>query len=108
MKAKTESTATISVEIKCLEEVDTFTYLVNGVGMTGNTKEDIKARISISRGAFKRLNKIRKDRTISLHSKHWISKSDVNSVLYYVCEIWKQLAVSFIKKLQTYVNGCLR
>ena len=45
-----------------MEEVDTFTYLGSGVGMTGGTEEDIKPRIG---KAFVMLNKICKNRTIS-------------------------------------------
>ena len=52
------------------------------------------------------LNKIWKDRTISLNTKLRIFNSNVKSVLYYGCETWKT-TVSCIKKLQTFVNGCL-
>ena len=107
MKVKTESTANIRVEGRNLEEVDTFTYLGSGVGTTGGTEEDIKARIGKARGAFVMLNKIWKDRTISLNTKLRIFNSNVKSVLYYGCETWKT-TVSCIKKLQTFVNGCLR
>ena len=89
MKVKTESTANIKVEGKSLEEVDTFTYLGSGVGTTGGTEEDIKARIGKARGAFVMLNKIWKDRTISLNTKLRIFNSNVKSVLYYGCETWK-------------------
>ena len=68
MKVKTESTANIKVEGKSLEEVDTFTYLGSGVGTTEGTEEDIKARIGKARGAFVMLNKIWKDRAISLNT----------------------------------------
>ena len=52
---KTESTATIKVEGKILE-VDTFTYLGSGMGKTGGTEEDIKARIGKASGEFMMIN----------------------------------------------------
>jgi len=69
MKVNTESTANIKGEGKSLEEVDTFAYLRSGVDTTGGTEGDIKARIGKARGAFVMLNKILKDRTISINTK---------------------------------------
>ena len=87
MKVNTESTATIIVEGKSLEEVDTFTYL----------EEDRKARIGKTRRAFVILN------NISLNKKLRIFYSNFKPMLYYGCETWKT-TVNCIKKLQTFVN----
>ena len=57
MKVKTDSTATITIERKSLEEVDTFTNLGSRVGTQIGTEEDIKSRIDKAKGAFVVLNK---------------------------------------------------
>ena len=56
---------------------------------TGVTEEDVNARISKARGAFVMLNKIWRDRTISLNTKLRIFNSNVKSTLYYGCETLK-------------------
>ena len=107
MEVKTDSTANITVEGKSLDDVDTFTYLGSGATTTGRTEENIKPRIGKARGAFVMLNKILKDRTISLNTKIRMFNCNVKSVLYYDCMTWKT-TVSCIKNLQTFVKVCLR
>ena len=87
-----------------MEDVETFTYFGSGVGTTLGTEKDIKARIGKARGFFVLLNKILKDMSISLNTKFIIVNFNVKYVLYY----WCKTTLSCIKKLQTFVNGCLR
>lgn len=107
LKIQTESTAGIRIDHKELEEVESFVYLGSIIDKTGGTKEDIKIRIGKARGAFKSLKNIWKDRNISIKTKLRLFNSNVKSVLYYGSETWNTTK-GCTRKLQTFVNGCLR
>ena len=97
----------ITVRGRALEEVESFTYLGSVIDKKGGTTADIMARISKARVAFKSLDKVWRDRTVTAKTKCRLFTSNVKSVLLYGCETWS-LTQSDIKKLQTFINGCLR
>ena len=107
LKTGTEKQKEVTVEGKPLEEVTSFTYLGSIVDTTGGTEADIKARIGKARTAFIQLQKVWKANKLSLKTKLRLFNSNVKSVLLYGCETWKTTD-STLKKLQTFVNGCLR
>ena len=67
----------------------------------------MRSRVAKARAAFKTLDKIWRDRTISTKTKIRLFNSNVKSALLYGCETWS-LNQSSLKKVQTFVNGCLR
>ena len=73
----------------------------------GGTEADIKARIGKARAAFTQLGKVCRARKISRKTKLRLFNACVKSVLLYGCETWKT-TTSVIKKLQTFLNRCLR
>ena len=106
-KVNTANEATVEVNEKDLEEVDSFVYLGSVMDLKGGTEADVKARIGKARVAFIALNKIWKDRKLSLRTKLRLFNSNVKSVLLYGCETWTATD-NCIKRLQVFTNWCLR
>ena len=107
LKVKSTNTDPITVNGNQLEEVQSFTYLGSIVDDTGGSDADVKARTAKARLAFNSMSKIWKDSGMSLRTKCRLFNSNVKSVLLYGCETWK-LTQTNTKKLQTFVNTCLR
>ena len=106
-KANTTKEVTVVVNTEKLEEVDSFIYLGSVIDRKGGTEADIKSRIGKARTAFLALNKIWKDRKLSMRTKLRLFNSNVKSVLLYGSETWAATQTC-IKRLQTFINGCLR
>ena len=107
MRRNAKQNNPISLDGEPLEEVDKFTYLGSIVSNTGGTDEDIQARINKARHAFVTLRPIWKSSTLSKRHKLRIFNSNVKSVLLYGSETWRETK-TLSKKLQTFVNKCLR
>ena len=107
LKIKTENIQAITVGGKPLEVVENFTYLGSVIDHSGGTAADVRSRVAQARTAFKNLDKIWRDRTISTKTKIRLFNSNVKSALLYGCETLS-LNLSSLKKVQTFVNGCLR
>ena len=90
-----------------MEEVETFTYLGSVVDKQGGTDTDIKSRIAKARGAFLQLGNIWNSKEIGRNTKLRLFNTNVKSVLLYGAETWRTTKVN-LKKLQTFVNQCLR
>ena len=97
----------VSLNGNPLEVVDIFCYLGSMVDSSGGTEADIKARIGKARTAFAQLKKIWKSSIITRKTKMRLFNAIVMSVLLYGCQTWKTTS-GIIKKLQTFVNKCLR
>lgn len=97
----------IRLEEEELEDVDSFTYLGSVIDVKGGTDADVKARIGKARIAFLQLGKVWSSKDLSLSTKIRLFNTSVKSVLLYGAETWRT-AVSTIKKIQTFINGCLR
>ena len=107
LKVKTSGSGNIMVGDKQLDVVTDFTYLGSIVDEKGGTQADIKGRVGKARAAFTSLSKIWKDRHISRKTKVKLFNSNVKSVLLYGSETWS-LTKSCTRKLQTFINTCLR
>ena len=106
-KVSTTNEAAVVVNEKKLEEVDSFVYLGSVIDRKGGTEADVKSRIGKARTAFIALNKVWKDRKLSLRTKLRLFNSNVKSVLLYGSETWTATQTC-IKKLQAFTNWCLR
>ena len=107
MKINTQSMEPVELEAGAIEEVNSFTYLGSIVDQQGGSEEDIRVRIGKARTAFKLLHRVWKSREIKEKTKVRIFNSNVKSVLLYGAETWKTTVV-LSRRIQSFVNGCLR
>ena len=73
----------------------------------GITEADVKARIGKARAAFLQLKNIWKSNVLSLKNKIRIFNTNVKAVLPHGAETWRTTVIT-IKRIQTFVNSCLR
>ena len=90
-----------------VERVSEFTYLGSIINETGGTDEDITARIRKAQPTFSMLMPVWKEKCVRLQTKLRIFDTNVKSVLLYGSETWRSTKL-LIKKLQTFINKCLR
>ena len=107
MKINAKQNNPIMLEGHNLKEVTSFTYLGSVISTTGGADEDIKARINKARHAFVTLRPIWKSSSLSRKNKLRIFNSNVKSILLYGSETWR-VTDTLTKKLQTFINKCLR
>ena len=107
MRVCTANEEPVTFEDEGLEEVDKFTYLGSIVSKQGGTEEDVAARIGKARSAFIALKNIWKSKEIRTRTKIRLFNSNVKSVLLYGSETWRTTK-TITKKVQTFVNKCLR
>ena len=107
LKVNAVSMEPVKLEGNEIDEVETFTYLVSVIDKHGGTDADVKARIGKARGAFIQLKNIWSSKVLSLHTKIRLFNSNVKSVLLYGAETWRTTNTT-TKKLQTFINNCLR
>ena len=76
----------ITVGGKPLEVVENFTYLGSVIDHSGGTAADVRSRVAQARTAFKTLDKIWRDRTISTKTNvtrpSWVDSLDLLSHYY--------------------------
>ena len=87
-----------------LEEVNSFTYLGSIVDIQG---ADVKARTGKARAVFLQLKNVWSSKDLTLQTKIRIFNSNVKPVLLYGSETWRT-TVATTKKVQTFINSCLR
>ena len=107
MRINNKAEEEVHLQGQDLEDVDDFTYLGSVVSKDGGADKDIKQRLGKARQAFNMLRPIWKASTYSKRTKIKIFKSNVKSVLLYGAESWK-MTEGVKKKLQTFINKCLR
>jgi hypothetical protein len=107
LKANATSTAPVTLEGEALEEVDSFTYLGSIIDRQGGTEADVRARIGKARAAFLQLRNIWSSRELSFRTKVRLFNTNVKAVLLYGAETWRT-TVTTLKRIQTFINGCLR
>lgn len=107
MRLNTKNVDSIETENKQLENITSFTYLGSIVNTLGGTDEDVRSRIAKANVAFGMLRKVWKSRQLTEKTKIRIFNSNVKSVLLYGAETWS-LTIANEKKLQTFINKCLR
>ena len=78
-----------------IEQVSEFPYLSSIISKdNGGTDRDMAERIKRARGVFGTLNTIWRPTTYSNNTEIRIFNTDVKSVLFYGCEIWKPIYAS--------------
>ena len=97
----------VTIEGEELGEAESFTYLGSVMDKSGGTDADVKTRIGKARSAFNMLRKVWHSREIGTSTKVRLFNSNVKSVLLYGAETWRITKAS-IKKIQTFINQCLR
>ena len=107
LRINTSNANRVELDGKDLEEVESFTYLGSNVDKVGGTDADIRARIGKARGAFNQLKSIWSSSNISRKTKLRIFNTTVKPVLLYGAETWRT-TVSTTRRIQTFVNFCLR
>jgi hypothetical protein len=88
-------------------EVEAFTYLGSVVDRQGNTDADVRERIGKARAVFVQLKNISSSKELSLKTNVRLFNTNVKSVLLYGSETWRT-TVATIKRVQTFINTCLR
>jgi len=84
-----------------------FCYLGSIVAENGGISRKVNARIQKARGSFSKLRRVWLSKSLRKDTKIRIFNACVKSVLLYGCETW--LVTNEIqRKIQTFVNGCLR
>ena len=97
----------IMLEGGALEEVESFRYLGSIVDTQGGTEADVKTRIRKARAAFHILRNVWNSRVIGKTTKIRLFNTNVSLCLLYGAETWR-LNKSTLKRIQTFVNQCLR
>jgi hypothetical protein len=84
-----------------------FCYLGSIVAENGGTSREVSARIQKTRGSFSKLRKVWLSKSLRKDTKIRIFNTCVKSVLLYASETWL-VTKEIRRKIQTYVNRCLR
>ncbi|XP_055997996.1 uncharacterized protein LOC130047335 [Ostrea edulis] len=103
LKVNTISSEPIKLEDETLEEVESFTYLGIVIDKLGGTGVDVRAGIGKARAAFLQLKNMEFQRADSADQ----DQANVKSVLLYSAEAWRT-TVATVKKVQNFMNSCLR
>ena len=107
LRSNTHHSESVQLGTEPLEDIETFTYLGSMVDQKGGTDADVKARIGKARAAFLQLRNIWNTKDLRRQTKIRIFNSNVKAVLLYGAETWRT-TVKTVKKVQTFINSCLR
>jgi hypothetical protein len=107
LKINTTNTDQLDLQGNQLEEVEAFTYLGSIIDRQGGTNADAKARIGKARTACIQLKDIWRSRVLLTQTKIRLFNTNVKTVLLYGAETWRTTKAT-TKKVQTFVNSCLR
>ena len=75
---------------------------------SGETDAEVKTRIVKARSAYNILKKVWNSRELGTSTKVRLFNSNVKSVLLYGAESWRRTTKASMKKVQTFINQCLR
>ena len=95
---------------KNTSEIPSLQRNTKDIGLTsenGGTTREVGARIQKARGSFSKLRKVWLSKLLRKDTKIRIFNACVKSVLLYGCETWL-VTHEIQRKLQTFVNRCLR
>ncbi|VDP27031.1 unnamed protein product [Schistosoma margrebowiei] len=107
VSASAYSSNPITLDGETLEDVESFTCLGSIIDEQGGSDADVKARIGKARTAFLQLKNIWNSKQLSTNIKVRIFNTNVKTVLLYGAETWRT-ATTTIKKVQVFINSCLR
>ncbi|VDP60659.1 unnamed protein product [Schistosoma curassoni] len=108
LKFKAENSNPITLDGETLEDVESFTHLGGIIDEQGKSNANVKERIGKGRAAFLQLKNIWNSKQLSTNIKVRIFNTNVNAVLLYGAGIWRTTTTNTIKKVQVFINGCLR
>jgi hypothetical protein len=106
-KTNASNETPITVQGEALEEVDSFTYLGSILDKQGGTDADVRTRIGKARAAFHQLKNTWGSSEISITTKIRLFNTIVKPILLYGAETWRT-TVTTMKKIQVFINTCLR
>ena len=86
LKVNSISTASVTLGVEVIEEVEHFTCLGSVVDTQGGTEADVKARIGKAKMGFLQMKNISKSSVLSLKNKITIFNTNVEAVLLYGAE----------------------
>ena len=97
----------IGADVTVCWAVDAFYICVTVITDFGGTSREVSARIQKVRGSFCKLRRVWLSKSLRKDAKIRIFNACVKSVLLYGCEIWL-VTKEIQRKIQTFVNRCLR
>jgi hypothetical protein len=92
---------------KKIDQVNSFTYLGRIISKDGGSSEDVKSRIAKAQGVFSQLEKVWKNKKISLQTKIRILEATLMTVVKYGYEAWA-LRTADEALLDIFQRNCLR
>ncbi|VDP45433.1 unnamed protein product [Schistosoma curassoni] len=107
LKFKAENSNPITLGGETLEDVESFTYLGSIIDEQGGSDADVKTRIGEARATFIQLQNIWDSKQLSTNIKVRIFNTNVKAVQLYGAETWRTTTTT-IKKVQVFINSCLR
>ena len=107
LKVNTVTDTPIILEDKALDEVESFTYPSSIVDNTRDTEADVRARIGKARAAFQQLKNVWRLSLLGSSTKIKIFSTIAKPALLYGAETWRT-TVAIMKRIQTFINTCLR
>ena len=90
-----------------IEVVHSFNFLGSTISDDGDCSKEIIRRTILGKVAMKGLQRVWKDRDISLTTKMGLVKALVFPVVYYSCESWI-MKVTDRRRIEAFENWCLR
>ncbi|VDP09953.1 unnamed protein product [Schistosoma margrebowiei] len=107
LKYNTENSSAVTLGGETLEDVESFTYLGSIIDEQGDSDADVKGGIGKARVTFLQLKNMWNSKQLSTNIKVGIFNTNVEAVLLYGAEI-RRTTTTTIKKVQVFINGCLR
>lgn len=107
MRVNATNSAKLTVSAQEIDDVTSFEYLGSIISTDGGTILDVENRLKKAKGSFAMLSKVWRSNTITNSTKVRIFDSCVKSTLLFGCETWF-LTKALTRKLQTFINRCLR
>ncbi|VDO54806.1 unnamed protein product [Schistosoma margrebowiei] len=104
-KAKNSNPSTLDRET--LEGVKSFTCLGSIIDEQGGSDADVKVRIGKARVAILQLENIWNPKQLQTNIKVTIFNTNIKAVLLYAAET-SRTTTTIIKKVQVFINSCLR
>ena len=107
VNSSTNASADITMNGQKLEKVEAFKYLGATLTKDGRSSMEVKIRLATATAAMAKLEKIWRNKSISLPTKIKLYRSLVLSILLYGCESLT-LSADLEKKLQAFEMKCYR